>query len=255
MFFKELKLVLKIMKIFKNWYMYPIVYFKLTNKKFVIFKTKTNLKIKLRVRSTDLMALTNVWVIEEYKEKNFQILENDNIIDIGSHIGLFAMYASQKCDKGTIFCFEPIKENYDLLLDNLKLNNIKNVKTFNIAVTGSDFTVTIYLSDDDAGHSIFLHNTNLVQVKSTSLKKIFDDNNIEKCDLIKMDCEGAEYEIIESLPSNYFNKITKMIIEYHFVGSKLELAKNLIKRLKSHSYEVSTIASQCDTGLLYALKN
>ena len=75
-FFSKLQIFLNSRKIFKNWYIYPQVYFKLTKKEYVIFETRSGLKIKIRVDSTDLMALTHVWMIKEYYEDNFQINEN-----------------------------------------------------------------------------------------------------------------------------------------------------------------------------------
>ena len=73
------------------------MYYKLINDEYVIFETKTDLKIKIRTNSTDLMALTNVWMTNEYDIENFQIAENDTIIDIGAHIGLFSLLVSQFC--------------------------------------------------------------------------------------------------------------------------------------------------------------
>ena len=72
-FFAKLQIFLDSRKIFKNWYVYPKVYYKLINDQFVIFKTKIGLKIRIRVRSTDLMALTNVWIIDEYSIEDFKI--------------------------------------------------------------------------------------------------------------------------------------------------------------------------------------
>ena len=43
--------------------------------------------------------------------------ENDVVVDVGAHIGLFALYASQFCNNGKIYSFEPVKENYDLLIN------------------------------------------------------------------------------------------------------------------------------------------
>src|SRR3989338_6731952 len=131
---KKINIFLKSIKVFKNWYLYPIVYFKLTNQKHVIFETKSGLKIKLRVNSTDLMALTHVWLIQEYSNPDFNIDNTDVIIDVGAHIGLFTLYVSQFCKNGKIFCFEPVKDNFDLLLSNIELNKIKNVVLFNLAV-------------------------------------------------------------------------------------------------------------------------
>ena len=68
-FLFKLRILLKSIEIFRNWYLYPLVYFNLTNKPFVIFETKNGLKMKIRTKSTDLMALTNVWLIQEYFQK------------------------------------------------------------------------------------------------------------------------------------------------------------------------------------------
>ena len=94
-FFSKMQIFFNSRKIFKNWHIYPKVYYKLTDDEYVIFETKTNLKIKIRTDSTDLMALTNVWMTNEYCIEDFQIAKNDTIIDIGAHIGLFSLLVSQ----------------------------------------------------------------------------------------------------------------------------------------------------------------
>ena len=93
-FFSKTQIFFNSRKIFKNWHIYPKVYYNLINDEYVIFETKTNLKIKIRTDSTDLMALTNVWMINEYSIEDFQIAQNDTIIDIGAHIGLFSLLVS-----------------------------------------------------------------------------------------------------------------------------------------------------------------
>ena len=98
--FSKFKIILKLIKTVKNWYLYPLVYFQLIKKSHIIFETKSGIKIKIRVKSSDLMAFTHVWLIEEYSGKNFTFHDSDIIIDIGSHIGLFALYASQFCKRG-----------------------------------------------------------------------------------------------------------------------------------------------------------
>src|SRR3989338_5242752 len=248
----KIKILIKATNIFKNWYLYPFVYFKILRRDYVIFETYSGLKIKLRTRSTDLMALTNVWLVEEYS--NFRINGNDIIIDIGAHIGLFTLYASQYCKNGTIFCFEPVDENYNILLDNIKQNNLKNVKPFKSAVSKSESTITIYRNKDEAGHSMFSSTSHALKVNSISLKKIIDENSVNQCNLIKMDCEGAEYEIIESLPLEYFKKISKLIIEYHFADSKPKLVNDLKTKLMTASFKISQVSHSSDMGLLYAIQ-
>jgi len=253
-FFTKVDIFLNSRKVFKNWYSYPKVYFKLLKDEYVIFETKNNLKIKIRVDSTDLMALTNVWMINEYEIEKFKINKNDIIIDVGAHIGLFSLLASRSCFTGKIFSFEPNNENFDMLMQNIKSNKLKNIFPFNLAVSENTSNVKLFLDKDESAHSIFQKNTSYVTVESISLQKIFDDNDINFCKILKLDCEGAEYEIIDSLPDKYFEKIQNIIIEYHLADSKPELGKELISKIKNAGFHVTTRPHRNDMGFLIATK-
>jgi len=253
-FFSKIRIFARSWNILKNWYLYPLVYFKLTKKDYVVFETRSGLKIKIRVNSTDLMAFTHVWMIQEYSDDNFSINNDDVIIDVGAHIGLFALFASQFCKNGKIFCYEPIKENYKILIENIEMNQIQNIFPNNLAVTKETSRVKIFLNDDQSGHSMFIQNKNFVEVDSKSLSDIFIDNGIKECDFLKLDCEGAEYEIIESLPSDLFTKINKTAIEYHMVDTKPELLEQLINKFKQFSFSVHTRSLFADIGFLFAKK-
>ena len=241
-------------KKFKNWYLCPLIYLNIIKRDFVILKTNSGLKMKMRVKSTDLMQLTTIWLTREYEAPGFEIKDTDTIIDVGGHIGLFMLFCEQFCHKGKIYCFEPASDNYKIFLDNTKMNNFKNVFPFNIAVSKQDGKIPLYLNDDTSGHSIFLKNSNSIQVDSITLQKIFDLNNIEKCNLLKLDCEGSEYEIIDSLPESYFSMIDKMIIEYHFAEKYPKLLTNLIKKLERTSFSVDVKKLSGDMGLIFAIK-
>jgi len=254
-FLNKLKVFLESRKFFKNWYLYPLIYLKISKSEFKIFETNSGFKMKIRVKSTDLMQLTTIWVIREYDIPEFEIKDDDTIIDIGGHIGLFTIFCKQYSNKGKIFCYEPFIENYNILEDNIKMNNLNNVISNNMAVSKIDGTIPIYLSSDESGHSILEKNSSSIQVKSISLKKIFDINNIKKCNLLKLDCEGSEYEIIESLPENYFEKIDKIIIEYHFAKKYPDLYTKLVKKLESMSFSFSIKKIDDDMGMIFALKN
>ena len=112
----------KSLKIVKNWYMIPLIYYGFVKSEYCVLNLKSGHKIKIRVKSTDLQVFTNVWLNEEYKFSGFNINDNDTIIDIGAHIGLFAIFASQFSKGGKILSFEPVSSNYKLLLENIELN-------------------------------------------------------------------------------------------------------------------------------------
>ena len=254
-YFQKLVVLNKSRKIFKNWNICAKLYLNQVRDKFAILETRTNKKIKIRTSTTDFMALANVWLLEDYKIKKFEIHSNDVIIDIGAHIGIFTIYASQFCNNGKIYSFEPVRENYDLLLNNIKLNNSEQVKPFNLAVSNTNDDVTIYINDDKAAHSIFPSSESSINVKSITLQNIFEENNINHCNFLKLDCEGAEYEILCNLPTKYFKKIDKIVMECHFVDKKPELIDGLKQILAKQGFQVVTKVISNELVLLYAIKD
>ena len=53
------------------------------------------------------------------------------------------------------------------------------------------------------------------KINAITLQDIFEKHRLEKIDFLKMDCEGAEYEIIMNAPSSILNKIQKISTEIH----------------------------------------
>jgi FkbM family methyltransferase len=254
-FLEKINIILRLMRVFKNWYIFPSIYLKLTKNETVIFETKKGTKMKIRVNSTDLMALINVWAVEEYSNEEFKIKNNDTVIDIGGHIGLFSLYASEKCKSGKIFTFEPVKENFDLLKENIKINNIKNIYPKNIAVSNNNSNITIFLSNDQSGHGMYKKTSKSRNIKSTNLEEICLENEIKNCNLLKIDAEGAEFEILENINEKIIEKIKNIILEYHiFEKNSNERLKNIIKKLETNNFEINKKPYSDEIGLVYAIK-
>ena len=198
------------------------------------------------------MTLTNVWMINEYEVEKLNIKNNDVIIDIGAHIGLFSLLVSKFCYSGKIFCFEPNQGRIEV--DPISIDKLENIIPFNLAVTKNESEVKLFLDDDQSAHSIFQNGKDAITVKSISLEKIFDRNNIDFCKVLKLDCEGAEYEIIDSLPKEYFNRIKNIIIEYHYADSKPEPVRELISKIKNEGFQITTRPHYNDMGFLIATR-
>ena len=240
----------------KNWYVLLLVYFGIYDKKFFILKLKNGLKLKLRTNSTDIYAFTNVWLIEEYRKEGFAIKSADNIIDVGAHIGLFTVYASQFCKNGKIFSYEPVKENFELLKENISLNVLNNVYIFNNAVSDDTGLIKIYLNEkDQAAHSSYHKSEKYIEANAVSIKDIIDMNKIENCDFLKLDCEGLEFKILDGVDDNYFNKIKKICMEYHILDNNFVVYKELKDRFRRLNYDITDVPSSNTMGILFAKKS
>ena len=62
----------------------------------------------------------------EYNFENIDFKEGDSVIDIGGNIGMISIFLAKKYPFLKIYAFEPVKQNYDNFLKNIKLNNIPN---------------------------------------------------------------------------------------------------------------------------------
>jgi len=203
----------------------------------------------LRTGTVDRGVITSVLLADEYDIRNLQLPKSATVVDIGANIGVFSILVSSKA--GRVFSYEPVKENFELLRKNIGLNALsRRITPFNLAVTeNSADTVKIFLSGyNQAGHSIYGRGNRHEEARSTTLQEILDSNSIEICDFLKIDAEGAEYEILYSLPARYFKRIKIVFFEYHdkycsgyIKGYKNYNRKDLKAYLEKQGYRVKVI--------------
>ena len=170
--------------------MFPIVYFHLTKNPKVIFETKNGEKITIRTteNSTDIHIFTEIWLEQLYTIPNFEINSNDKIIDVGAHIGIFSLFASKLANNGRVYSFEPAKQNFNVLNENIVQNNIQNIIAENKAGSNVNDKLKFYFSDDDfAAHSLYEKSNQWEEIETITLKEIFEKNNIDECNFLKMD--------------------------------------------------------------------
>lgn len=227
----KIKTAFKAIFILKNWPIYFLAYFKLVKRPYIFLKLKNGLVFKLRSKTNDRVIFNQIWLTKTYTPKDFKIKKDNIVLDIGAHIGLFSILAAKSASNGKVYAFEPAEENFKLLLENTNLNRLNNIELIKKAVAGESGVREFALSKDDpAGHAIPYEETNRqkINVQSTSLNDFLKEKDINKVDFLKMDCEGAEYEIFYSCSDETLDKIDKISMEYHNVDT----GKN-VSRIKS----------------------
>lgn len=131
------------------------------------------------------------------------INKDDIILDIGANIGYHSLLFSEVCGpNGKVYSFEPVKKNYTQLIKNIELNQIKNINPLNFALGNSDINLVIDTekSGPNPG-SISLLNVSKTgeEISCRDADKALQSMNIKKIDFIKIDVEGYEWFVLESL--------------------------------------------------------
>lgn len=189
--------------------------------------------IEININSdADESVFNEIFIEREYKILDSMILNaRSPIIDIGAHGGMFSVYCSCFNPTMQIFAYEPDAENYAAMKENLKLNNVCNVLTKNVAVGAQVGERVLFLSRDSHNHSIvgsesagdFSGVEKKVQV--VSLERILEQKRLASVSLVKMDCEGAEFEILENLSASVFAAVENFYVEYHEYSDEMRGAK------------------------------
>jgi FkbM family methyltransferase len=179
------------------------------------------LTFHVRRQTCDELFVQNIVVNREYNPPGFEIGETDTVIDIGGNIGTFAVFAAKCASRGRVFAFEPEEANFSLLCKNIRRNGATNITAKRLAVASERKTVKLSVSGQGGFHSIAegRATTQVVQsVDAIGLRDVFEEFAIERCHFLKIDCEGAEYEILYSTPAQYFERINRIAMEYHAIG-------------------------------------
>lgn len=156
---------------------------------------------------------------DDYGLRGIEFGFGDTIIDIGSHVGIFSMYLARRYPFITIISFEPTPWNFANLKRNLQQNGIGNVHALNLAVSadGRDVGMSVEFSNTGGAsgfvQSVVAGKHQLFTARSTTLEAVFADHGLTCCKLLKIDCEGAEHEILKT--TSILPRVEYLSAEFH----------------------------------------
>ncbi|TFG93597.1 MAG: FkbM family methyltransferase [Syntrophobacterales bacterium] len=230
---------LNLIRNISNWPLHIKHKFGLTTSDPIVFTAKNDIRFEVPDRlyhEFKEIFLENAYTVGQQK----RITRTDpTIIDIGANVGFFSVFALSKFPKCSLYSYEPVESNFKQLSRNRELNRDRNFNCFNLAVCGHKGTIEINFDITDqfttSATIVNTNNDNLtsMEVPCLRLRDIFDENNIEKCDFLKLDCEGAEHDVLYNTPAAYLARIDQMAIEVHQgknEGENLESLRNFLNR-------------------------
>ncbi|MEK7509965.1 MAG: FkbM family methyltransferase [Patescibacteria group bacterium] len=235
----------------KNWIPFVFDYVGLTNKGRVYA-----LRNGMNIRTGDGMSSGTIAVIFIKKDYGEPPPPNAVLIDIGANIGVYALYACQSPGV-RVYAYEPMPENFSLLKENIARNGLEDrISPYPYAVSGRREKRRLYLGESPLHSFLPIHESpfhaqfspgkisaqKFIEVECIPLDEVFESNGILRCDLLKIDCEGAEYDILYHLPDPYFSRIREIRLEYHnHLGDTKNTGSALVKFLGTKGFQVRRI--------------
>lgn len=171
---------------------------------------------------------------------------NPVVIDVGANAGFFNILLFSKIHKARVLAYEPMPSNIHFFKEAIDKNPIlQSIKLYQAAVTGEPKEYIELFTEDTEGNtvvsSVFSNfnqlNNKKVRVEARSLTSIIEENGLHQVDLLKLDCEGSEYDIIYNTEPSVLTKAKMMVIEVHQIDSDRHNLDALDRYLASIGYK------------------
>ena len=206
-------------------------FYKHTSKgKKYIHKYKKGINVAFTDPLSFLHAIKEIFVDEIY------LFETKNpaplIIDCGGYIGISALFFKLNFPQSKIIVFEPDSENFRVAKENIDSWGFHDIELYKKAVWINTGDLEFYESNSMAS-SVHAINTggNKVKVSAVRLKDSLD----QKVDFLKIDIEGAEYEVLLDIQSRLVN-VEKMFVEYHGYYHEMDKLNTILNILTEENY-------------------
>jgi FkbM family methyltransferase len=209
----------------------------------VRFRNGLSLAVDSSMRG-DLAALVDTYP-GYMRNLGVSLSPGDVVIDVGAHIGSFSLRALFDNPGLKVLAFEPDPQNFGRLKANARRNGLegKGFNAYNLAVSSAEGHLMFARGRTSTTGSIartgFFKapaDAETVVVSATTIESIFRQHSIDRCRLLKVDCEGSEYDILDQLPDGILSRIDSLIVEVH--PARAGNPEQLKRALQTKGFEV-----------------
>lgn len=238
-----LKLVMGKEKAYKWLYAKDLSYINFMLKD-VTIKTSSGVIFFCRKKKGDLNVVGEHYEADQM-DVHFQPKPKEIVIDIGANVGKYALLACKKVgEEGLVFAIDPDSDCVKIIEKNQLLNKFKNLITLEVAMGEKDGHVEFYQSFDGSRHSttwIPPHEAKTIKVNQLTLDTLMKKYDLKKIDWLKIDAEGAEYDIFVG-GKEALKNTNNILLEIH----TKELEKKCISELKEFGFQMKEIARETE---------
>lgn len=207
-----------------------------------------------------LETFREVWIERRYAEAGFDVAPGETVVDIGAHIGVFCVWTASQQPAARIIAVEPSPASLAYLERNVDANRMTNVSIAPVACGAVTGRALLHLGPYQLTNSLYRRHADSeggvsVEVELVTLADLFLRYDVGACAFLKLDCEGAEYDILLAAGDDTLGRVRRIAMEYH-VGITPHGPEALLEHLTAHGFEARADPSPKDPihGYLFAYR-
>jgi FkbM family methyltransferase len=234
-------------------------YLRRNNRKLLKFKmSRYGFEFYCRNNKDDFKVMT---IHEDDIIERFLPKDGDIVVDIGAHIGLYTIISSKRVGfNGKVIAVEAHPENFEILNRNIQLNQLTNVIALNYAAYSEEERLKLYLPSGESGFTKYntimpkfaKRDEKFIEVTAKPLDKLLQSNGISAVNWIKIDVEGAEFEVLKGAHNVLSDsKDIAILIELH--GSPYEYRPKIEEFIKLYNLKIKFERSYQENGSMHII--
>ena len=191
----------------------------------------------------DIIRSTVIW--EDYMHREFEkyVKPGDIVIDAGAFVGIHTIKLSRLVgDSGMVYAFEAHPITFNILKNNVEMNNLKNVNIYNLGVGDKPGKIEIKKLDPipNMGGTMWKYseNNNSENTNTTDVVTI-DSLNLPKIDFMKADIEGMEDKLFKGMEKTIMKYRPIILFESHPDKQEIDF-----EVLKKYNYKIENINTE-----------
>lgn len=181
------------------------------------------------------------------------------VVDLGANMGFFTCKTSFENADVRVVAVEPLSPYAGTLRDNIKDNRLINAQVIEGAICGEPnriIPIPVWYTPDGELKTGEVQKTaakvETLNAKGYTLSEVFQMGKVERCDLLKVDIEGAEYELFAKIPDEIWRKIHRIVMEVHNDHTHSE--KEIVQVLAQNNFKVHLKPEGTSTSMLWAAR-
>jgi FkbM family methyltransferase len=176
-----------------------------------VLRLRDGTRYHVRGGTLDLSVVNEQAFSNPYLGSGFVTLNADAVVvDVGANIGDFAIMAARKCPAGRVVAIEPLRSAGQMIDAQARLNGLTNVTWVHGVLSDRNGTSAA----NRPGSEYDTAEGAAEQVESHTLPQLMVDLHIDRVDLLKLDCEGAEWDILPASEA-VLPRVRQIAMEFH----------------------------------------